>query len=42
MSGPSQRTEGARQAPTTLSLTHLAIKPAGSKTKAVHKHPVLT
>lgn len=29
-SGPSQRTEGARQAPTTQSLTHLAMRPAGS------------
>lgn len=46
MSGPSQRTEGAHEDPTIQSLTHLAIRPAGStqdaETKALHKHPVLT
>lgn len=46
MSGPTTGTEGARQAPTTQSLTHLVIGPAGSTqdadTKALHKRPVLT
>lgn len=46
MSGPSQRTEGAHNAPTIQSLTHLVTRPAGSmqdaETKALHKYPVLT